>query len=467
LRTTVPYLRQRSDSYWEIVWIDPVTAQVRRKSTKTKVETDAQKKLDAFRPDAAPIDPNAPRLRQRTDGYWETVYKEDNGKTRRHSHRTKVERDAEPLHEAFVKELARPEIPARPTVGWVVDKYYEYICREKSESTSGPMAANVGPLKEHLGDMYWDEVVQDTVDQYIQWRTKRPRWTAHEDFSGQYGTASRNTACKDLRVLRAALNRAKRNRYISAAPDFEIVSGPPVRKTDTWLTMEEMERMIAACDPAPVVVNGIETGRIRNREHIEVFLLLSLATGARKEAILSLTWDQIFIPWPKVREWIEVTPTPVQNANGKIVVPKRTRRAIFEEPVLDYSENKHIKGAYIDFGVGSGNKRCPQIPIGQNWRLMNYLLFADRSQPYVVSYKGERVQSLKKGLAQVAKEAGIDKVVTHHTMKRTAITHMIRGGVPLSTVAEAVNTTEAVLKKHYNMHRPDIEEAFGDLLSIP
>lgn len=45
-------------------------------------------------------------------------------------------------------------------MAWILDKYYEYICREKAESTSGPMAANVEPLKEHLGHMFWDEVVK-------------------------------------------------------------------------------------------------------------------------------------------------------------------------------------------------------------------------------------------------------------------------------------------------------------------
>jgi hypothetical protein len=134
---------------------------------------------------------------------------------------------------------------------------------------------------------------------------------------------------------------------------------------------------------------------------------------------------------------------------------------------VDRETGAVAKGAYIDFGAGSGNKRRPQIPIGQNLRLMKYLLHTgDRSQPYVITYNGKRVKSLKKGLAEVAKEAGVTKPVTHHTMKRTAITHMVRAGIPFNIIAEAVNTTEDVLKKHYNMHRPDIEEAFGDALSV-
>lgn len=208
--------------------------------------------------------------------------------------------------------------------------------------------------------------------------------------------------------------------------------------------------------------------------------MIALATGARKEAILSLTWDQVYIPEPEGRHEriapyesstpegypFTVLPTIVTDADGKPIHAKRSRHVSHETPVLNFKAGANIKGAYIDFGAGSGNKRRPQIPIGQNWRLINYVIHADRSQPYVISYSGKPLKSLKKGLAEVAKEAGVTKPVTHHTMKRTAITHMVRGGVPLADVAEMVNTTEAVIKEYYNMHRPDLEAALGDVLSI-
>ncbi|WP_273283203.1 tyrosine-type recombinase/integrase [Pseudooceanicola atlanticus] len=458
----------RSDSYWEIVFEDPESGKTRRQSTHTKDQVEAKKVLGDFMREGAANAATSTkyRLRQRKDGYWETRWTED-GKAQRRSHGTKDHKAALAAHDTLVKELSRPEIPARPTVAWVVDQYYDYICRDNAESTSGPMAANVRPLKEHLGHLYWDEVVQDTVDEYIEWRMTKPRWKAHQNFEGQYGTASRNTACKDLRVLRAALMRARKNRYTAYPPDFSIVEGEPVRETKAWLTMEELERMIAACDPRPIIVNGKQIDRERDRSHIEAFLLIALATGARKEAILSLTWDQVYIPEAKLKSVTEIPPVPVHDAEGKLVMPKRSTTRAYTDLPLDYETGEIGKGAYIDFGAGSGNKRRPAIPVGQNWRLMNYLLNGgDRSQPYVISYRGKPVKSLKKGLAEVAKEAGVKKPVSHHTMKRTAITHMVRAGVPFNVIAEAVNTTEDVLKKHYSMHRPDIEAALGDALSI-
>lgn len=470
MKSTAPYIRQRRDGIWEIVSKDPKTGATKRKTTGSRDEAEAKKQLVAFVAtkvaNAAQPDPDAPRLRQRTDGYWETVWK-DEGKVRRRAHGTKEPGAASAAHEMFVKELMKPEIPARPTVEWVVDRYYEYICREAKKSTSGPMAANVRPLNARLGHHFWDEITQDVVEDYVRWRMGQARWEAHQNFEGQYGNASQNTAGKDLGVLRAALRRARKNRYIDRDPDFTIARGPTTRNVKEWLTMPELQRMIAACAPQPIYVNGKEIDRVRDRTHIEGFLRIALATAARKEAILSLTWDQVYIPEPQGEQCLDVAPKPVQGPDGEIITASKSFEVTYYKPMFDVEAGTHIEGAYIDFGEGYGNKERPQIAIGDNWPLINYLLFlADRSQPYVISYNGKPVQSLKRGLADVAKEAGVNKPVTHHTMKRTAITTMVRAGVPLQVIAEMVNTTVEVLKKHYNMHRPEIAKALGSAVTI-
>lgn len=50
MKTPVPYIRQRYDSYWEIVWTDPQTGKPRRKATGTQDEAQAEKKLQEFAP---------------------------------------------------------------------------------------------------------------------------------------------------------------------------------------------------------------------------------------------------------------------------------------------------------------------------------------------------------------------------------------------------------------------------------
>ena len=48
MKTSAPYLRQRSDSYWEIVFEDPETGKIRRQSTKATNEGEAENKLAEF-----------------------------------------------------------------------------------------------------------------------------------------------------------------------------------------------------------------------------------------------------------------------------------------------------------------------------------------------------------------------------------------------------------------------------------
>ncbi|CUH88305.1 hypothetical protein PH5382_02239 [Phaeobacter sp. CECT 5382] len=48
MKTSAPYLRQLSDSYWKIVFEAPETGKIRRQSTKATNEGEAEKKLAAF-----------------------------------------------------------------------------------------------------------------------------------------------------------------------------------------------------------------------------------------------------------------------------------------------------------------------------------------------------------------------------------------------------------------------------------
>ena len=119
-----------------------------------------------------------------------------------------------------------------------------------------------------------------------------------------------------------------------------------------------------------------------NREHIELFLLISVATGARKEAVLSLRWSQVHVG--------------ALNAGvGK--------------------SGRFYDGTWIDFGAGSGNKRRPKIPVSNNMRLWRLLAIGERDNPdYVITFRGKQIDDVKDGFANVLKDAGIKKKVTPH-----------------------------------------------------
>ena len=68
MKNLVPNLRQRSDSFWEIVCTDLATGMPQCRKTGTKDQAKAEKKLEGFKPTSADApDSDAPRLRCRKD----------------------------------------------------------------------------------------------------------------------------------------------------------------------------------------------------------------------------------------------------------------------------------------------------------------------------------------------------------------------------------------------------------------
>lgn len=151
---------------------------------------------------------------------------------------------------------------------------------------------------------------------------------------------------------------------------------------DEYLTRDEVQRMLDCCGAG--------------REHIELFLLISTATGARKEAVLNLTWDQVHVGALK---------GGVQQSG------------------------KHVEGTWMDFGAGSGNKRRPKISIPDNMRLWTLLTMPRVHPEYVVTYRGQPITDVKKGFREFLAEAKIKKKVTPHSMKHKAITLMLQRGI--------------------------------------
>jgi len=243
-------------------------------------------------------------------------------------------------------------------------------------------------------------------------------------------------------MLRSALNNALARRFIPHEVKFRINVTTAASK-DVWLSKAEVKRMLEACELRESVhgENGKVIDRHRGREHIYAFILISIATAARKEAVLSLKWDQVHISSPKdLPEDVKLMDPKTAKVNGK---------------------------SYIDFGDGRGNKRRPKMPVADNWSLMVYLAWGgNREQPYVISYRGQPVKDIKNGLAAVVKDAGIKKKVTPHTLKHTAITWMVRFGMGLTTISELTKTSEKILRSVYSHHRPDYHAEIGNALAL-
>lgn len=388
------------------------------------------------------------RKRRRTDGIWEIVWDDlKTGRVKRQTCKTRYEHEADrKLAEKILSGDVVP--PSVVTIGYILDRYFQHLKRRKSAATVVPMSSKIDRLKSFMGSRRWEDFGQADVENYIDHAKCLTRWDRGNE------RLSDGTIKKDLQILRAALRHAHLMKIVPNETRIEIRNLVSRMRTD-WLDEAQMKRVLACCEDN------------EERQHIYAFLLLALATGARKEAIFHLRWDQIYLPGAEFDQ-ISTVPIVIER-DGIQALPKNAKLKVSKaKPPLDFRSGEVLRGAYIDFGEGVGNKRRPQIPIGQNQRLMSYLLFGgDRSQPYVVSFNGKQIKTgLKKGLEAVGEEAGLPFKLTHHVLKKTCITWMVRKGVAFETIERLTNTTVDTLKRHYSQHSPDLEEALGDTFSI-
>lgn len=151
----------------------------------------------------------------------------------------------------------------------------------------------------------------------FSWKALEPKFGAlrpdqiNRDICREYAATRRKagitdgTIIKDLGVLRAALNWAKKGNGAT----WEMPSAPPPR--ERYLTKEEVDRLIEAA----------------KMPHLRLFILLAYSTAGRASAILDLTWDRVDMAKKQIR-----LAKSEGRRKGRATVPmtERLRRALQE-----------------------------------------------------------------------------------------------------------------------------------------
>jgi integrase len=169
----------------------------------------------------------------------------------RASLRTKDRKEADIRFAQFVIENSN-QLPETPLVSDILDVY------EKSGELRAPNALrySVKALKEGLGNLKPEHLVEDTISKYARERG-----------------ASDGTILRDIGVLRAALaHTLKRDQRPEIA---NPVKSPKARQR--WLTRTEANALIGAC----------------RQPHLRLFVILGIMTGGRSAALLELQWSQV------------------------------------------------------------------------------------------------------------------------------------------------------------------------------
>jgi integrase len=160
----------------------------------------------------------------------------------------------------------------------LLDWYYDtHLTRSGSAATAPSSRTSIKWLKAHFGDTPIGDVTQEDTDEFIRLRT-----------AGEIGNPSKlHSIDKDLRLLKAAINRAIRKRRLSpgAAPTFDTNIGWARR--ERFLTRKEAADFLRAARKYRQMRNGNAAWKLGPEE---VFVWIALYSAQRSGRISALRW---------------------------------------------------------------------------------------------------------------------------------------------------------------------------------
>lgn len=328
---------------------------------------------------------HATSLAKNRSGVWEIRWRED-GRSKSLSARTTDRRIAEAVKRTFDRTEAAAVVGTRSgaggeTVEALVDAYMVAAAKRGVTAAQG---WSLKPIRAFFGAMTPDEITLGELEDY-----------------GESRHVADATVRRELVALRAALNWAVRNRRLGVCPVIEL---PAHGKARAVYLDEENERALFALAAGDANAGG-------RLSRIGLFICLGLDTGARRSAMLGLTWDR------------------VDFAHGTVD---------FRDPLLRTTKKRRVA-----------------TPI------------TDRLRPVLTRYWGESgvgssgAGTLVFGAGDVraAWDAFMDRHafdgMTAHVMRHTRITLLLRAGVPVWDVSALVGASADMITEVYGHHVVD------------
>lgn len=211
---------------------------------------------------------------------------------------------------------------------------------------------------------------------------------------------SDSTIRRELSTLRSALGFCVRERKLTHTVHVPLPAEPEPK--DRWLSISEAARLLWEA----------RRGGANSRSYLPLFILIALYTGARSEAILSLTWDRVDLD---------------------------RRRISFQIP-----------------GRPRTKKRRPTIPIST--KLLPFLRYARRNLHSefgtVIHNSGEPIIRIRKSFKAAATRANL-RGVTPHTLRHTCATWMAQSGASMFQIAGFLGQDVDTTINRYAHHSPD------------
>jgi integrase len=249
------------------------------------------------------------------------------------------------------------------------------------------------------------------VDQLLAYYGSKPVAYISAATNKEYELAARKdlewsnaTINRTRNVLRAALKHAVKDgqlHYAPYIPSLKVTTGKY-----RWLTKAEALELYRA----------VRHWRFR---YLNLFIRIGLATGARHEAILQLTWDRVDL----------------------------------ELGTIDFRNPD----------IAETNKRRPHAAIHDDLLRLLRAAYKVRKGDHVIMHRGGPIKRITDAFNAAVERAGLTEV-TPHTMKHTCITWALRAGATAWEVQGLTNTSAATIEEHYGHHCPNHLRAAANIV---
>lgn len=275
----------------------------------------------------------------------------------------------------------------------------------------------IKPLARYWGDQPVSAIRTLTCDAYAVFRAKEFGLAEADRIKAQLAKGhtpkparelSPATARRELGVLQAALNHCTKAGYVFNAPPVSLPDKSEPR--ERWLTRTEVAKLLREARKVK-----------RAHSYLPLFILLGVYLGARREAIAGLQW--------------------IPNTDGGFVD--------LDRGVIDFRKRATAKP---DRAGKQTKKRRTQVPIPH--RLVRFLESArKKNSRFIIGHGETRLANPNRGLAVAAEAAGLGHI-TSHVLRHTAVTWLMRDGVPPWQVAGWVGMSEQMIDRVYGHHDP-------------
>lgn len=196
---------------------------------------------------------------------------------------------------------------------------------------------------------------------------------------------SRSTVLRKLSTLRSFFRYLSRRGYLDTDPTSALATPKVRRKLPEFLELSEVEALLSAPDTKTIV-------------------------GLRDQAILEL----LYSTGMRVGELLALNLPDMDRQNALVKVRGKGKK----ERLLP---------------VGR-----PAVSALENYLARRYELSSKPSQAIFLSQRGNRpdAKSIRRRIEKYARDAGIRKKITPHTLRHTFATHMLNAGADLRSVQE-------------------------------